>query len=306
MYSRLVTLVCVKFLVVSSAACGAETQKAPPVSLEELCPRIAAAQCEGYANCCTVFDVGTRPACITQRMTECENQVRTARTEFSSSGEALPLLPGVVFDPNTAGEAVQEIERAAASCGYAPVSVLIASAFGPGVDQGGACSAGKECRDSLLCRPTVEGGALTCLPPAQEGETCAEFPNRNCGFNLQCELASRSSPVGTCRPVRDRCTDAEPCAENGEACLIPGDCRSLSCDRGICGPCVSRTDCLGGLFCVDGMCDLGSDRVSRFALPDPDRGPGEHCDHAGQCVSGLCNDGVCGTPSVAENYCITP
>lgn len=170
---------------------------------------------------------------------------------------------------------------------------------------GATCSGANQCAsnfcvDGVCCDNACAGQCQACNLPGTAG-TCSTVKGQPAGSRAAC-VGDGSVCAGSCDGV------------NATACTYPGSavsCRAGSCSagvatqaascngRGVCplaetvtcypnvcgttaclGTCRTDSDCLGGNFCLAGVCTAK-------------RAPGKACAGASECSSGNCVDGVC-------------
>jgi hypothetical protein len=152
------------------------------------------------------------------------------------------------------------------------------------VNEGMSCWSGDPNAGATFCRSgsCVPNAPQSCPPPTPcylEGETdpvtglCVNPPapaGTLCGGQAMCH-GGFFQPADTC---------------DGNGFCIGGGSQVTSCGYYGCGAdacltsCAANADCIEGAHCDDGACL-------------PDEGLGTPCDEDGDCVSGVCSDGVC-------------
>ncbi len=175
------------------------------------------------------------------------------------------------------------------------------------VDCGGGCGL---CPDGNACSQHSDCQSNSCSETCQKA-TCDDArlnqdeADVDCGGGCQpCEPGAACAEASDCGS--DRCEE-ERCRANAadEACLAPGECRSLLCDMtcqlgGTQSYCEADDDCLGGACSAENRCEPS-------ALDGPCR---DHADCETQtCLSGACQPGEIGAPcseatDCASSHCV--
>lgn len=153
-------------------------------------------------------------------------------------------------------------------------------ALTPLVEEGGACAQAWDCVAPLRCEADpIDGNALACLPPALEGERCAEAPPdgqqsaRTCAAGTTCVLSICTRRVDEnepCDPAGVPCAEGLVCSPEA-VCAPPGPMDA---------PCAADLHCEEGLVCAPG----GTCAPATALLAD-----GEPCVEGSPPCAGLCS-----------------
>ncbi|MCC7071705.1 MAG: hypothetical protein IT383_10295 [Deltaproteobacteria bacterium] len=214
-----------------------------------------------------------------------------------------------VCRPASVGGEHQCLDRGGASAGCDDTSdchghfVCTAGACVPAAGVGEGCVDDADCREGLGC----DGSTDTCATAPEPGDTCvlgAVDCTEGACVDGTCVVAAAGSPCAAdshCEDASLLCVGAAPTGSCGAAPAIDAAC-SLSGACGADGYC-SASRCVarprigetcgapqggGDLVCAAGaFCDEASgDCVGLFA-------PGQACELAEQCESGVCANGTC-------------
>lgn len=120
------------------------------------------------------------------------------------------------------------------------------------LEQGDVCVQAWDCPAGLYCQAEpLDNAELRCLPPAEQGEACAESNDpiaiRQCSTETHCYdgiCVQRRIVDEPCGGASDLCITTLVCGPN-DVCVAPGDVNAA---------CASDTHCLDPLKCVNGNC----------------------------------------------------
>ncbi len=160
------------------------------------------------------------------------------------------------------------------------------------VDEG-CTGLGERCRNDDECGDgaceTVDGRNV-CVRDCDPRQAIPRCP-----FGFYCE--STGCGVGQC------IAGVEGASADGEECRVDADCRSLRCGSVDGTRRCGRQCSLDSDPCPEGtLCELGSGACGTCTTPEFSTSPrpfGSPCEGAGDCASGMCQDGLC-TQSCSE------
>jgi hypothetical protein len=207
-------------------------------------------------------------------------------------------------------------------------------------DCGGSCppcGVGMGCLLNIDCQSGFcDNATMTCKAPScDDGRRNGNETGVDCGGSCPpCEpgavcLTDDDCETGNCQS--GLCVEADPCfndildgtetdvdcggscsrrCDDSSSCIIHADCQSGLCIRGVCepkkaegGPCENATECVSGLICKDGTCQVKKAELGEFCSEDND------CVENARCFDSLCvldTDGD-GMPDDWENiYGLNP
>jgi len=170
----------------------------------------------------------------------------------------------------------------------------------------GDCEGGQRCATGICVECVGDADCdgvcsdFRCVECADQQDCpqglCADEICVACTDNDKSHCPSPSDDLcvdGVCRPMHcsDATTDDDetdqdcggscPPCEEGEGCMVDGDCQTKVCDAGTCAPCSKPEDCGAEAFCQGGACL-------------PLREVGESCPGNDSCVeNAFCVDGIC-------------
>lgn len=120
------------------------------------------------------------------------------------------------------------------------------------IGTGQPCTGFDDCVVGALCQADAATGAMTCRTPPAQGQPCTTFCDDASDY---CDPTS-----GTCVP---RLAAGAACGASPMGCVYYADCKGtpLTCvgQSGVGGPCATSVDCIGGVFCTNGVCVAPAD-----------------------------------------------
>ncbi len=144
---------------------------------------------------------------------------------------------------------------------------------------GGSCNSDSNCCSGAC----ISGACQTCQFLACDGVGCVDpsFDSNNCGgCGVVCSAPTASCTDGVCA-----------CQPDGLPCVKHYDCCSDSCLAGICGCVTVGNDCsdFESKCCDNGVSTICISGFCRYIDPSV----GHACFSNNECVTGLCQNGVC-------------
>lgn len=274
---------------------------APPVDLEALAEELCLTFRRGLRNAelleaqllalparrCAgdepVFDVETHPELLELPLGTCsqgdeirrlfQTALEGGRVEIDRDAFSACLARGRELRAQNATLARLEARRDALLS--LPSDPACEGAITPLVEEGGACVQAWDCVEPLRCEADpLTGGALACLPPAEEGEACVVAPPEGQVSARTCE-AGTACILGICTRrlfENERCDPAGvPCGEG----LVCGPAGTCAPPGGTGAPCTQAGHCEEGLVCsFEGSCQEPALPLEDGAVCTPGEAPG--------------------------------
>lgn len=266
-------LICSCFGLVMVACEPAETKptpEGPKYTLDNVCEKIAAPTCAMRQSCCTQTPAGYDEAgCMTDVTTQCQKNVEDVKAGI------------MTFDGEFVDACITATQPYSDKC-YLAIPDLFGipedlepctHAFTGQLAEGASCERTEQCQSSVAdrefvrCEPSTKKCTKYTFLPADAACTISQTAKKICDEGLYCKAAildgncKPTTPVGaacvpktlslecgfgyTCDSTTNTCVEAK---NEGEACVTPLDCKSVTCTSNMCAkpsPLFDAMQCTG-------------------------------------------------------------
>jgi hypothetical protein len=290
-----------------------------PVSQADFGNALASAVCDHVGACCMQYGVPFDAA--------------TCKSTAQAQGAQLAMVDpaSTAFDPQAAGDCLAQISAVLQGCVYTgtdnPIPACDRMLVGV-LPLGASCTSSDQCMSGDCGYPdfAMPGAVLQCITAAvrshgHAGDPCSSTCTEEPGGGTACAATGSAGAGGADGPGGSGGAPAQPvdcytndnlyCGTTQKTCSVlpavgaacaDGQCQAGAyCDTlgtGLCAlaqgnnPCSNDSECAMGSYCPLGM--------PTFNGCSPRLADGAACTNGGGCLSGGCNSGLCGPPTVAS------